>query len=90
MRPAGFSTIASVVVGHSDRADQGVRYPWASSTTGQTACDGFTLEPTMYLHIERWQDADLAVSALGAVLSERGLGETLLAIVEPESIECAL
>jgi hypothetical protein len=70
--------------------NQGVSNPWPRLEIGSTACEGFALEHTMYLHLERWQDADLAIVTMGALLSEHRLGEALMAIVEPEIITCAL
>jgi hypothetical protein len=59
-------------------------------SVSQPTCDTGLVLPLEYLHIERWQEADAAVTYLGQALGERNLGESATVIVEPVVVNCAM
>ena len=52
-------------------------------------CDSGQVLPLEYLHLERWQEADAAVTYLGEALRERDLSESATVIVEPVIVNCS-
>jgi hypothetical protein len=57
-------------------------------SVSQPACDSGQVLPSRYLHIDRWQEADAAVSYLGEALRVRNVGESASVIVEPAVVNC--
>lgn len=55
----------------------------------QPACDLGQVLPSQYLHLDRWQEADAAVSYVGEALRVRNLGESVTVVVEPAVVNCA-